>query len=627
MTLRTKLLLAQAPLGLALVALGVVAVWSVSSLGQRSRTIFQDNYRSVLAAQLMKESIERLDSAALFIPLGRADLAEPQIRENRRRFEAKLRVQEDNITEPGEHEATQRLRQAWQLYQQDFDHFTQMPGDQTQVDYYFQTLEPHFVSVKNAADVILNINQDAMVQKSEEADQLARGTTVMVITTALAALVLGVAVSITLTNRLLVPLGVLTQAVNRLGQGDFLTRAVVSTQDEIGQLANQFNTMAKHLGDYRNSSLGELLLAQRASQAAIDSIPDPVIVFTSDGGILSMNSAAQSLMDGASVGGREAPLASLPPALRQPVEEARLFVLQGNGPFLPKGFDDALLVEQNGSQKYFLLRATPIYEDEGRINGTTVILQDVTRLHRFDELKNDLVATVAHEFRTPLTSLRMAIHLCLEGVAGPLSEKQADLLTAGREDCQRLQGIVDDLLDLARLQSGGIKMDLRPVSSRDLIDSAAEQYRTIAEDKRLYFQVGMPEAQETVLADPEQVGIVLSNLLANAIRHTPPGGTVKIDTVKIDALKIDAKSTGGSVRFEVSDNGEGIPEEFQAAIFEKFFRVPGAKSGSAGLGLALSKEIVEAHGGSVGVDSAPDEARRSGLPCRAWKNRPDWRVR
>jgi HAMP domain-containing protein len=130
---------------------------------------------------------------------------------------------------------------------------------------------------------------------------------VVVITTALAALVLGVAISITLTNRLLAPLGVLTQAVNRLGQGDFLTRAVVSTQDEIGKLANQFNTMAKHLGDYRNSSLGELLLAQQASQAAIDSIPDPVIVFTADGGILSMNSAAQSLMDGASPGGSETP--------------------------------------------------------------------------------------------------------------------------------------------------------------------------------------------------------------------------------------------------------------------------------------------------------------------------------
>lgn len=594
MTLRAKLLLAQVPLGLALVALGLVAVWAVSSLGARSRTIFQDNYRSVLAAQLMKESIERLDSAALFLPLGRADLAGPQIRVNRHRFETELEVQEKNITEPGELQATQRLRSAWQHYQQQFDRYLKLPTAE-QPDDYFSKLQPQFVEVKDAADVILHINQDAMVQKSDDANRLARRTNLLVIATALVALVVGVAVSMTLTNRLLVPLGVLAQAVNRLGQGDFQTRAVVDTHDEIGKLAAQFNTMAEHLGEYRNSSLGELLLAQQASQAAIDSIPDPVVVFTADGGILSMNSAARTLMAGVSPGETEAPLAALPPELRASVDEARQFVLQGNGPYLPKNFDDSLLVEQNGNQRYFLLRATPIYEEDGRITGTTVILQDVTRLHRFDELKNDLVATVAHEFRTPLTSLRMAIHLCLEGVAGPLTEKQADLLHAGREDCERLQGIVDDLLDLARLQSGGIKMDLKPVASRELLETAAGHYRSLANDKRLYFQVGAPTENEVVLADTEQIGIVLSNLLANAIRHTPMGGTVRLDS----------KLLNGSVRFEVSDTGEGIPEEYHTAIFEKFFRVPGATAGSAGLGLALSKEIIEAHGGSIGVHSEP----------------------
>src|SRR5438105_15895124 len=104
-----------------------------------------------------------------------------------------------------------------------------------------------------------------------------------------------------------------------------------------------------------------------------------------------------------------------------------------------------------GGERYYLLRASPVYDEQGRITGATAILQDVTRLRRFDELKNDLLATVAHEFRTPLTSLRMAIHLCIEGTVGPLTEKQADLLHAAREDCERLQSIVDDLLNLSRI--------------------------------------------------------------------------------------------------------------------------------------------------------------------------------
>ena len=121
-----------------------------------------------------------------------------------------------------------------------------------------------------------------------------------------------------------------------------------------------------------------------------------------------------------------------------------------------------------------MLRATPVYEQRGRINGVTAILQDVTRLRRFDELKDDLVATVAHEFRTPLTSLRMAIHLVLEGVAGPLTEKQGDLLYAARDDCQRLQRTVDELLDLARIQSGKLSMQPRPLRAADLVHQAIE---------------------------------------------------------------------------------------------------------------------------------------------------------
>ncbi len=129
MTLRAKLLLAQVPLGLALVVVGLVAIWSMSSLARQSKMIFQENYRSVLAAQVMKESIERLDSAALFITAGRADLAAPQIRDNRKRFETELRIQENNITEPGEREATGKLRTAWDRYLEHYDKYQALEDD------------------------------------------------------------------------------------------------------------------------------------------------------------------------------------------------------------------------------------------------------------------------------------------------------------------------------------------------------------------------------------------------------------------------------------------------------------------------------------------------------------------
>jgi len=228
------------------------------------------------------------------------------------------------------------------------------------------------------------------------------------------------------------------------------------------------------------------------------------------------------------------------------------------------------------------------------------VLQDVTRLMRFDELKNDLVATVAHEFRTPLTSLRMAIHLLAEDVVGPLTEKQADLVLAARQDCERLQTIVDDLLDLSRIQAGRIELKRGAVPAGQLLAEAAAGVRAAAEAGRLALAVESPEPDASVDGDPERLQLVLSNLLTNAVRHTPPAGRIGVS----------AERRGGVVRFEVSDTGEGIPREYQERIFEKFFQVPGGRPGGVGLGLYISREIVLAHGGEMGLESEPGKGSR-----------------
>jgi signal transduction histidine kinase len=595
-TLRAKLLLAQAPLALALALVGAASVSGISTLGRSPELILRDNYRSVLAAERMLVAEAELSHFALARAAGY-----PAGEETRASatglLEAELRAQEGNVTEPGEAEATRELRGRWATYQRGLAELLAAPPP-ARLAAYFQRFEPLSRELQGAAREILAINQDAMQRKSDRARREAERTTTLVVSLIAAAVITGLALSFWLMARLLRPLAALSQTVRRIGEGDLEARAPTGGKDEIAALGAEFNTMAERLRQYRSSSLGELLQAQQASQAAIDSLPDPVLVVDADGMILHLNRAADAMFRRGS--GAPPAVASLEPDLRDTVERVRAHVLGGKGAYVPRGFDEAVKVEGAEGARSLLPRASPLYSEEGAIGAATIVLQDVTRLMRFDELKNDLVATVAHEFRTPLTSLRMAIHLCADEIVGPLTEKQADLMFAARQDCERLQSIVDDLLDLSRIQSGRLVLSRGAIPPRDLVDAVVDAHRIEASEGGVSLTGVAGEHLPSVGVDRERIDLVLSNLVGNALRHTPRGGSVEVTAVEGE----------GTVRFEVRDTGAGIPAEYQERIFEKFFRVPGAPTGGVGLGLYLCREIVEAHGGRIGVESAPGAGSR-----------------
>jgi two-component system, NtrC family, sensor histidine kinase KinB len=595
MTLRTKLVLAQVPLAVALALVCILSITTLTSLALHSQTILKDNYRSVLAAQRMKDALERMeDESAVVLLTSKHDGVLAQLTQHRQQFEAELLVQEGNITEPGEVELTKRLRVLWQRYQEKLAMVETLRDPAAAEALYFAGLEPTFHEVRTTADELLVKNQDAIVHKSDWVRRSAEQQSTLMIGTASVSLIVGLWLSFLLTNRLVRPLSVLSQTARQLGGGDFAVRADVHGSDELGQLARDFNAMASRLSDYRSSSLGELLQAQQASQAAIDSLPDPVVVFGVAGDVRLVNQATEALLGLALESDTvKDPLGSVEPGIRSTLEKLRTHVLSGKGPYTPKGFEEAIRVASRDGDRYLLARATPVYEPRGGIIGATIVLQDVTRLRRFDELKNDLVATVAHEFRTPLTSLRMATHLCLEQTVGPLTEKQADLLYAAREDCERLQTMVDDLLDLSRIEAGRITMQPQPISVAALVDATIAEHQAVAAERGVVLRAIGPTIAGEVMVDPERFPIVLNNLITNALRYTPPEGEVTLRTASID----------GMVQFAVTDTGAGIAQEHLPHIFDKFFRIPGATSAGAGLGLSIAKEIVQAHGGEIGVDS------------------------
>jgi signal transduction histidine kinase len=608
-SLRAKLLIGLSPLLVALVVTVVVGSKTTTELGHSSQRIINENYRSVLAAERMKGAAEQLDRSAMFRISGRPDLRADDVRSARSRFDEELNVEENNITEPGEAEAAARLRDSWQDYIHLFETFASL-GESDRKDFYFRELYPRFDRVEKAADVILDMNQNAMLQKSADAEREARRWNRIVIVVGLGGCLLALAASTTWTSRLLRPLGVLSGVARRIGQGDLAVRTVAHGGDEVALLARDFNEMADKLQKYRKSSLGQLLQAQQNLQAAIDSMPDPILVVGIDGALVQVNAAAETILGVGPHGGDEGAdaaeasttswMTAVPAKLQEAIEKVRGHVLSGKGPLLPNTLEEAVVVHSADGPKQFLARGGPTYDEDGNVTGTTILLQDVTRVLRLDELRSNLVATVAHEFRTPLTSIRMAIHLCAEAMVGPLTEKQADLLFTARDECERLQTIVDELLDASRLHTGKLVLRRSIVSVEVLLDGAVEALRTTADADEVQLRTEVMPGLGHLSVDRDQMNIVLSNLVTNAIHHSPVGGRVTVG----------AKRTDKEIEIDVRDQGSGIAKEHQRAIFEPYFQAPGGHPGSAGLGLAIAKRIVEEHGGDIGVESDPGRGAR-----------------
>ncbi len=603
MNLRAKLLLGYLVFIAALVVLGGWSAWRLREMGGVSRRILSNNYDSVVAAQEMKESLERQDSAALFALLGARVKAIAQLREHRARFDANFQKAANNITEIGEPEAIEDIRRDRDLYYQMFDAFiaevnkTQIieqkqPSRNEEIserDEYFTRLEPQFNKLRAECEHLLQLNQRAMLAKSEAAAGVAQLWFYRTLLVAGVLVAAGLLLAFFLANRIVEPLRQLTATTAKMAGGDLNAKVPVSSRDEVGVLAAEYNRMAERIRQLRTSDMGKLLVAQQTTEAAIDSLYDPVIVTDAEGCVTKLNPAAEEIFGSEKENtGKHVGEVARDTRIAGAVAEA----LQSQRPVAGEGMASLLPLPVDGSQKSFRLRTTPMRDNEKHLLGAVTLLEDITHLREIDQLKSDFIATASHELRTPLTSVQMGVHLLLESAAGELNAKQTEVLAACREDCERLDKLMRDLLDLSKIEAGESQPELAPLPIRDLIDGVAAELRPQVETKGLAFRVNVPGDLPMVMADRSQIERVLTNLVINAIRYTRQG-----------EIRIDAESRGHYVAVSVSDSGGGIPQEYLPHIFDKFVQVPGAATGGAGLGLAISRLIVESHGGQISVQS------------------------
>lgn len=602
MTLRTKLLFGYLVFIIALVVLGAWGAWRLREMGSVSRRIISNNYDSVVAAQEMKESLERQDSAAVFALLGAREKSAAQLREHRLRFDQNFEKAANNITEIGESAAVEAIRTDRHKYYEMFDAFIQRvnatdqspgavarPEVKAERDEYFTLLEPQFNKLRADCEHLLQLNQRAMLAKSAAAAGVAQLWFYRTLLIAGVLVGAGLFLAFFLANRIVEPLRQLTATTSKMAGGDLSAKVEVSSRDELGILAAEYNRMAERIRQLRTSDMGKLMVAQQTTEAAIDSLYDPVIVTDGEGLVTKLNPAAEEIFGSEKENtGKHVGEVARDVRIAGAVAET----IQSQRPVAGEGMSSVLPLAVDGSERAFRLRTTPMRDNGSRLLGAVTLLEDITHLREIDRLKSEFIATASHELRTPLTSVQMGVYLLLEGAAGDLNDKQTEVLSACREDCERLDKLMRDLLDLSRIEAGESQPELNPVKTREFIVNVTEDLRPRVESKGLAFNVLVSVGLPDVFIDGSQIERVLANLVVNAIRYTKQG-----------EIRIAAESRGSYVAISVSDTGTGIPQEYLPHIFDKFVQVPGVATGGAGLGLAISRLIVEAHGGQISVQS------------------------
>jgi len=420
-------------------------------------------------------------------------------------------------------------------------------------------------------------------QSLKVVEDTTRHATKFILLAAFIAIVLTTIFAFFLSTRITAPLRKMRQAAFEVAQGKFDTKVPILTHDEIGELAMAFNQMGRQL----QFNINALNQEKEQLSSILSSMADGVITFNRSGEILIKNPPAERFLQAwyYEQHSREEELTPLPPTVNELFERV-----------VSEEKEQFTEVALQGHSWVILI--SPLY-NQTVIRGAVAVLRDMTEERRLDKLRKDFIANVSHELRTPIAMLQGYSEAIIDDIAATDEEKK-ELARVIYDESLRMGRLVNDLLDLARMEAGHITLNYETVELAPYIERIIRKFQGLAKEKHIHFEAVMSQNDLSVTIDPDRIEQVLTNLIDNAIRHTGENGTVKV--------MVDKQGEG--IVVQVQDSGCGIPEEDLPFVFERFYKADKARTrgrSGTGLGLAIAKNIVEAHRGKISVHSKMNE--------------------
>ncbi|AWG22995.1 PAS domain-containing sensor histidine kinase [Flavobacterium faecale] len=556
MRIKTKLNLSVGLLFALIILLSVVSVYYINSIKQDTQNILKANYDSLEYSRNMLMAMEGIgenNTDAIVI------------------FGKNLDLQLLNITEKNEANMTNKLKTA------------------------FQSLKEENGSAEAKAEMndailqIMKLNTDAIKLKSDIAQKTAETANFYIMILGTLCFLIAFNLLVNLPNNIANPIKELTTSIQEIANKNYSERVHFLQHNEFGDLARSFNVMAEKLEEYNNSNLYSLSFEKKRLETLINKMHDPIIGLDTSNTILFVNDEALAifgLKQGEVVGKNVGSLAVNNDLIRM------LITSEINEKVLPiKIFADDR--ESYFEKEVVDITITPTGEEKEIAIGNVIILRNVTFFKELDFAKTNFIATVSHELKTPISSIKFSLQLLEKEVTGAINKEQKQLLDSIKEDSERLLKLTGELLDISQLETGKINLKIEKTSPYSIVHYAVEAVKMQAENKQIEIVLDEEENLPFINADSEKTSWVLINFLTNAITYSTTESKIIVQVRK----SVD------QVIFKVIDTGKGIDSRYKNRVFDKYFQIPGSSKSGTGLGLAISKEFIEAQQGKITVDS------------------------
>jgi two-component system, NtrC family, sensor histidine kinase KinB len=559
MKIKTKLTLGVGLLFILIILLSFVGAKYTNDLKADSENILMANYNSLEYSRNMLNALEEGTEKSF------------------QKFDINLQKQENNITEVGELEVTLEIRSSFESFK---------------LNKSGSNLES---AIRKAVFRLMDMNMQAIQRKSEVAKATAENAVLWIAVTGTMCFLIAFILLVNLPANIANPIKELTESIRQIAAKNYSERVHFKSHSEFGHLAKSFNTMAEKLEEYNNSNLAKLMMEKKRIETLINNMHDPVIGLDENLRVIFANDEAikiSGLNQSDLVGSLAYELSVRNDLIRTLIQDLI------TGDVVNSEKQAPFKIFSNNRESYFeketfRISITQTGEATAKLVGHVIFLRDVTRYKELDFAKTNFIATVSHEFKTPISSIKMSLQLLENEQIGTLNGEQKKLIEGIKDDAGRLLKITAELLDITQLESGNIQLSISPSNPEEILRYAINSTQTQADQKQIHFEINYPDRVSKVQADHEKTAWVLTNLISNAIRYSYYNSIIYL-TIQERANEIE---------ISVRDTGQGIEPQYKHKIFDRYFRVPGTQKDGTGLGLAISKDFIEAQGGQITVDS------------------------